>query len=98
MHLAFQKPDPILTEVWTHWRAVEAGVNADLPDVLRAVALLLDAGEEPLASQVLTEFSHARFAAAMADCAALAEAAYARLRALGALNMSDNPLSPDQIW
>ena len=98
MHLAFQQPDPILTEVWTHWRAVEAGVNAELSDVLRAAALLLDAGEEALASQVLTEFSHARFARAMADCRALAEAAYARLRALGSLNMSDAPLSPEQIW
>jgi hypothetical protein len=98
MHLAFQQPDPILTEVWTHWRAVEAGVNAEVPEVLRAAALLLDAGEVALAQQLLTEFSHARFATAMSDCHALAEAAYARLRALGALNMTDTPLSPEQIW
>ncbi len=98
MHLAFQKPDPVLDEIWTHWRAIEAHVNAELPDVLRAASVLLDAGEQALASQVLTEFSQARFAKALADCRALADAAHARLSALGALNMTNKPLSPDQIW
>ncbi|MCM2563324.1 C69 family dipeptidase [Lutimaribacter sp. EGI FJ00015] len=98
MHLAFQKPDPILAEVWTHWRAIEARTNAEVPDVLRAASLLLDANEQALASQVLTEFSHARFAGALAECRALADAAHARLSALNALNMTATPLSPDQIW
>ncbi|OBY25525.1 hypothetical protein A9D60_22030 [Leisingera sp. JC1] len=98
MHIAFQQPDPILTEVWTHWRAIEAQTNRELPEVLHAASLLLEADEEVLASRVLTEFSHARFDCAMADCAALADAAYARLRALGALNMTRTLLSPDQIW
>ncbi|WP_372612789.1 C69 family dipeptidase [Aquicoccus sp.] len=98
MHLAFQKPDPILGEVWTHWRAVEADVNARIPDVLRAAERLLEAGEAPLAEQVLTEFSHARLAEALADCQALSEAAHARLRALGSLNMTGEPRMLDQIW
>lgn len=98
MHLAFQKPDPIMAEVWDHWRAVENGVNAELPGVLRAAQLLIDAGEAGLASQVLTEFSHARFAEALADCQALSGAAQARLRALGALNMTRKPLTPEQVW
>ena len=98
MHLAFQKPDPILTEVGAHWRAVEAGVNARLPDLLRAAGLLADAGEAGLAAQLLEDFSHARLAEALADCEALSDAAHARLRALGALNMSPVPVTPDQVW
>ncbi len=98
MHLAFQKTDPILTEVWTHWRATEANHNARLPDVLRAASVLLDAGEDGLAAQVLGAFSDACFAEALADCHALAEAAHARLRVLGALNMTRPPLSPEQVW
>lgn len=98
MHLAFQKPEPILAEVQAHWRAVEAGANTGLPGILRAAAVLLDAGEADLAAHVLTEFSHARLAEALADCQALADAAHARLRASGGLNMTRQPLSPDQIW
>lgn len=98
MHLAFQTPDPILQEVWTHWRAIEAQTNTELPDIVRAASRLLDADEAALASRVLTEFNHARFDRALTDCNALADAAYARLRALGALNMTTTPLSPEQIW
>ena len=98
MHLAFQKPDPILTEVWSHWRAVEANVNARLPDALRSAALLLEGGEAGLAAQGLEGFSHACFDEALSDCRSLAAAAHARLRALGALNMTRKPVSPEQIW
>ncbi len=98
MHLAFQKPDPILSEVWTHWRAVEAEANAALPDRLRAAVRLLDAGEADLAAQILTEFSHARLAEALADCRALVEAGQVRLRATRDLNLSVCPMSPEQIW
>lgn len=98
MHLAFQKPDPILAEVDAHWRAVEAQANAALPEVLRAARLLLDAGEADLAARVLTEFSTARLTEAWADCRALADAAHARLRAAGDLNLTRQPLAPEQIW
>ncbi|KAA0909896.1 dipeptidase [Aquicoccus porphyridii] len=98
MHLAFQCPDPILTEVWRHWRAVETSTNAKLEDTLRAASILLDADEDGLATQVLGEFSEARFAEALADCQALSEAAHVRLRAMGALNMTRKPLTPEQIW
>ena len=98
MHLAFQKPDPILAEVVAHWRAVEAQANAALPEVLRAARLLLDAGEADLAARVLTEFSTARLTEAWADCRALADAAHARLRAAGDLNLTRQPMAPEQIW
>jgi len=98
MHLAFQKPDPILSEVWTHWRATEANVNACIPDILRAAEHLMEAGQEELASRILTEFSQARMAEALADCQALSTAAHARLRALNELNMTCEPRMLDQIW
>jgi len=98
MHLAFQKPDPILAEVVAHWRAVEAQANAALPEVLRAARLLLDAGEADLAARVLTEFSTARLTEAWDDCRALAGAAHARLRAAGDLNLTRQPMAPEQIW
>ncbi len=98
MHVAFQKPEPLLTEVGDHWRAVEASANSSLTGVLRAASLLLDAGEDDLASQFLSEFSNARLNEALADCQALAEAAHVRLRALGNLNLTRKPLSPEQLW
>ena len=98
MHLAFQHPEPILNEVWIHWRAIEADVNARIPDTLRAAERLLEAGEEALAAQVLTEFAHARMTEALADCEALSAAAHARLRALGKLNMTNEPRMLDQLW
>ncbi|NBD30805.1 MAG: dipeptidase [Alphaproteobacteria bacterium] len=98
MHLAIQKPDPILDEVWTHWRAIEADVNARIPDILSAAERLFEAGEETLAAQVLTEFAHARMAEALDDSQALSAAAHARLRALGELNMTGEPRMLDQLW
>ncbi|MBD3678885.1 MAG: C69 family dipeptidase [Rhodobacteraceae bacterium] len=98
MHAAFQKPDPLLKEVWSHWRAVEASANSRFPEVLRAASILMDAGEAALAAGILTEFNHARLAESLSDCRALADAAYARLRATGDLNMTLKPLSPDQLW
>ncbi|QYX56313.1 C69 family dipeptidase [Roseovarius sp. SCSIO 43702] len=98
MHLAFQKIDPLLGEVWDHWRAVERDVNARLPDLQRAAEILLKADEEELAKGVLTEFSHARLGEALADCTALADAAQVRLRVSGDLNLEGKPLAPPQRW
>ena len=98
MHLAFQKPEPILDEVWEHWRAIETDVNTRIPDTLRASERLLEAGVEALAGQILTEFSHARMAEALADCQALSAATHARLRALEALNMTHEPQMLNQLW
>jgi len=98
MHLAFQKPDPILSEVWQHWRAFEQNVIADLPDAVRIAEILIETGEPDLAARCLTEFSHAKLRESMADCRALADAAYARIRVMGDLNLTDAPRTPEQIW
>lgn len=98
MHLAFQAQDTILKEVVLHWRNVEAVMMSELPQASRSAQALCDAGEEELAVQVLTDFSHRWFAQCLDDCEALSAAAHARLRALGALNHTDTPLAPPQLW
>lgn len=98
MHLAFQAQDSILAEVWDHWRALEAKVNAEVPDVLRAAEILIEAGEAKLAAQVMGEFSNRCLRVALEDCRALVEAAQARLRVAGRLNLAGKPMSPEQLW
>ncbi|MFZ1469342.1 MAG: C69 family dipeptidase [Paracoccaceae bacterium] len=98
MHLAFQSPDTILPEVDLHWRRVEAAMLAELPSLQRSAAVLFAAGEPALANRMLTEFSNRWLGLGLSDCQALAAAAYVRLRALGGLNMTDRPISPQQLW
>ncbi|MDA3857760.1 MAG: C69 family dipeptidase [Roseovarius sp.] len=98
MHLAFQKPDPVLTEVSTHWRRFEQAAIAELSDVARIAAILIEAGEPILAARTMTKFSHSKLADSITDCRALIDAAYARIRLTGDLNLTAQPLSPEQIW
>ena len=98
MHLAFQLQDPLLAELFDHARRAEATLAADLPAVLRSAEILLDQGEEHLARRLLTVQAADWLNRALHDAQALAEAAEHRLRNLGALNLSANPLKPDQIW
>jgi dipeptidase len=98
MHLAFQAQDTILPEVFEHWRLFEAKILAELPAVERSAALLIEAGEYALAKRALTEFSHRCLSVSLSDCMALSRAAYVRLRVKGGLNLTDQPLSPPQLW
>jgi len=98
MHLAFQAQEPVLPEVWDHWRAMERQLASELPDVRRSAEILLEAGEERLAARLLEEFSHRCLRVALDDCAALAASAATRLRVAGRLNRTGRPLSPDQVW
>lgn len=98
MHLAFQKQDPILREVDSHWRNIEALVSNELPAIERTARLLIEAGETELAAAALTDFSAKWFDRALQECKALSAAAHIRLAASGGLNMTSNPISPDQLW
>ncbi len=98
MHLAFQKPDTILQEVRAHWCNVESKANVECQDIERIATILLNANEPELAAQTLTTFSHRKLAEALADCKVLADAAYTRLKAAGNLNLSEAPVSPEQLW
>ena len=98
MHLAFQSQDLILPEVDQHWRRVEQAACARLPEVERSAGILFDAGEPELAIRVLSDFSDRCLAEGLADCQALAVSAHVRLRAMGALNLTDRPMAPPQLW
>jgi dipeptidase len=98
MHLAFQSLDVIRPEVDQHWRLIEKATHAALPGVERSASLLIAAGEPSLAIRLLSDFSNRCLAESLSDCRALSAAAYVRLRALGALNMTDEPLAPAQVW
>lgn len=98
MHLAFQSLDMILPEVDGHWRRVEEATRAALPDIERSAEILLDAGEPGLAVRLLTDFSTRCLDEALSHCEALNAAAFIRLRTAGLLNMTDQPLSPPQLW
>jgi dipeptidase len=98
MHLAFQAQDPLLTEVWDHWRRTEVRLASDLSDVVRSAELLQEAGEARLAARLLTDFSTTRLLGALAEAEALGAAAETRLRGAGRLNLSREPRLPEQIW
>ena len=98
MHLAFQAQDSILPEVWEHWRGVEAGLRAEIVDVLRSAELLLDGGEPRLAARLLDEHARSRMISALDAAEALVAAAEARLRVAGRLNRDGPPMKPAQTW
>ena len=98
MHLAFQAPEPHLREVWEHWRAHEAALIADAPQLRRSAEILLDAGEPALAARLLTDHGRTRLLAALDEAEALADALEIRLRCAGRLNMTATPVTPRQLW
>ncbi|MCV2868874.1 C69 family dipeptidase [Defluviimonas sp. WL0002] len=97
MHLSFHDP-ALLNEVSSHWRRLEASLDAELTDVLRSAQILLEAGEDRLAARLLTAESHRWLSGALDDCAALVAASHAGLRRKGQLNRTDKPLAPAQLW
>jgi len=98
MHLAFLLQDPLLTEVWDHWRRTEARLEAELPDVLRSAEILIDHGEPGLGARLLSEHASSRLLATLTEAEALAGAAELRLRTRGALSLTRDTLLPQQIW
>jgi hypothetical protein len=98
MHLVFQRPDPFLAEISSHWRCVESQFAGELPDIQRSAILLLDAGEADLCARLLTSHASTWLLKALAEAQILASALEVRLRAVGGLNMSVSPRRPEQIW
>lgn len=98
MHLTFQMQDPLLPEIFDHWRRAERDLAAELPDVLRSAEILLEQGEERLARRLLSAQAAAWLGQSLAEAACLAEAAEKRLRNRHALNLRNAPLKPQQIW
>jgi dipeptidase len=97
MHLAFQMPEPLMSEVWAQCRATERRLAAELPDVLRSAEILIDAGAPELAARLLTDHAATRLLAALDESEKMAASAEVRLRAQAELNHGE-PRRPDQIW
>lgn len=98
MHAAFQDAQETLPLVSAQWRAYEASLAADLPDVLRSAAILIEAGEKGLAARLLTDFSATRLLASLGAAEPMLRALEARLTMLGRLNLTVRHSAPDQIW
>lgn len=98
MHAAFQDAQETLPLVGAQWRAYEASLAADLPDVLRSAAILIEAGERGLATRLLTDFSSTRLLASLAAAEPMLRALEARLTMLGRLNLTSRHVAPEQIW
>lgn len=98
MHLAFQMQEPLLGETYEYWRRMEGRLAAELPDLLRSAEILLQQGEERLARRLLTVQSALWLNAALQEAMALGEAAENRLRSHRALNLTLQPMKPEQIW
>jgi len=98
MHLAFQMQEPLLREIHDHCRRTEQRFASDLSDVLRSAEVLLNHGEDRLARRLLSVQAESWLLQALQDATALADAAERRVRARGALNLTDTPLKPGQIW
>ncbi len=98
MHLAFQMQAPLLGEVSEYWRRAEAAMAAELPDVRRSAEILLDAREGRLAPRLLTAQARDWLLSQLSAAEALADAAEFRVRNRAALNMTQDPMRPEQIW
>lgn len=98
MHAVFQDAEPTLPLVTGHWRAVEAGLAADLPYVVKSAAILIEAGEPALAARVLTDFSRKGMLSTLDAAEAWLRALEARLAATGRLNLTATHRAPAQIW
>ena len=98
MHLAFQMQDPLLSEIYEHWRRSEVRLEAELPDILRSAEILLEQNEDRLARRLLTLQSTHWLHNALQEAMSLAEAAEKRVRSHGALNLGLRPMKPNQVW
>jgi dipeptidase len=98
MHLAFLAGGTALAETWDHWRALETAVAGELDDVAKAALILISAGEDKLAQDLLTRFSNGNLMQAVQDAEAFAAAYEARLRTAGRLDVPARAQVPRQIW
>lgn len=99
MHAVFQQHEATLAMVQAHWRGLEAGLMAELPDVLRSAEVLLDAGEDRLAARLLDEHVRSRLLSSLNDAEHLLRSLEAMLRVSGKLNQDlTRYQGPSQIW
>ena len=98
MHLAFRLGPVTLRDIRAHWRAMEAGLAEELPDIVASAEILMAAGRTDLAAQALTRFSSQALSLALQDAEALSAAYEVLLRNAGGLKDGGSAMVPEQIW
>jgi len=98
MHLGFRLGPDTLKEIWAHWRAMEAILAEELPDIEASAEILISAGRADLAALALTRFSSRNLSLALQDAEALSAAYEVLLRNSGGLKDGGAAIVPEQIW
>jgi hypothetical protein len=98
MHAVFQDEQETLALVGDQWRAYEASLAEELPEVERSAEILFDAGEPALAARLLTDFTRTRLLAGLSAAEPMLRALEARLSMMGRLNLGLQHKAPEQIW
>ncbi len=98
MHLAFRSSSTAVVEASAHWRAMEARLANELPNIVSTAEILISSGREDLAVQALTRFSSANLTLAMQDAETLCAAYEVRLRNVEGLGGDGEVKVPKQIW
>ena len=98
MHLAFRLGPDALRDIRAHWRAMEARLAEELPDIVASGEILMATGRADLAALALTRFSAQALSLALQDAEALSAAYEVLLRNAGGLKDGGAAMVPEQIW
>lgn len=97
-NLAFQDAKLFLPELHEVWASIEARLKPAQQMFAQAAAGLLAKGETAAARDLLTYFTQAELRNLLTLAEELAASMEIRLRAGKGLNLTRDPLGPDQVW
>ncbi|MDB5522466.1 MAG: dipeptidase [Rhizobium sp.] len=98
LYLALRDPEASIPDLERVFVAHEARLTPLAENIQKAASLLLDAGREDLAVEVLTYFANSELRAGLRLAEQLADGLEARTRAFGGFDTSLEPKSSPQIW
>lgn len=98
LYLVMAHHERFLPEVTEVWEAVEARLIDDHVAVLKTVETLLAAGEDLLATKVLTDYTSAELIKALNLAETLAASIEARTKVLYGIDESMDYQGPEQLW
>jgi dipeptidase len=98
LYLIGRHHEAFLPEITTLWQAVEARLDTAQQRAAHAAEVLLDAGEDELAGDLLTYFTRTELLGALALAETQAASLEARTRALHGISTDRTPRGPDQLW
>ncbi|CAM5771695.1 hypothetical protein LMIY3S_03594 [Labrys miyagiensis] len=98
LNLIFQHHETFLSETTALWEAIEAKLSLSQAGIAGSAAILLDAGEEALAANLLTYYSHTELRHALDIVEQVAHGLELRTRHLHGFRSDPVPLSPPQTW